>query len=87
MSDRRQPQVDAVAGFGGQGARELVQQGHGLAQAFPELGKVPVDVVQDGQGRLGRVEDGQTGLDRLKERVGIQVHHGIGRQRARRQAP
>ena len=80
-------QVDAVAGFGGQGARELVQQGHGLAQAFPELGKVPVDVVQDGQGRLGRVEDGKTGLYRLKERVGIQVHHGIGRQRARRQAP
>ena len=41
-------QVDAVAGFGGQGPCELVQQGHGLAQAFPELGEVPVDVIQDG---------------------------------------
>ena len=44
-------------------------------------------MVQHGQGRFGRVEDGKTGLDGLEERVGIQVQHGIGGQGARRQAP
>ena len=44
-------------------------------------------MIQDGKGGFGRIEDGKTGLDGLEERIGIQIHHGIGGQGARRQAP